>query len=99
MSNDMGLSNFQTKIISGAFDLKNTTIDKLTTPVERVFSLSLDTLIDAKAIELLKAKGYSRVPVYYGENKTFILGVLIVKSLIGLNIENPKTLRELSKKG
>jgi CBS domain containing-hemolysin-like protein len=44
-------------------------------------------------------KGYSRIPIYYGENKTFILGVLIVKSLIGLDIDEPKTLRELSMKG
>ena len=95
----MGLSNLQTKIISGAFDLKNATIDLLTTPMERVFSLSFETVIDAKAIELLKLKGYSRVPVYYGDNKTFILGVLIVKSLVGVDVAHPKTLRELSKKG
>lgn len=95
----MGLSNLQTKIIAGAFDLRNQTIDTLTTPFERVFSLSIDTIIDSKAIELIKIKGYSRIPIYYGENKTFILGVLIVKSLIGLDIENPKTLRELSLSG
>ena len=42
-------------------------------------------------------KGYSRIPIYYGQNKTFILGVLIVKSLIGLDhlTRRPKTLREL----
>jgi CBS domain containing-hemolysin-like protein len=51
-----------------------------------------------EVIGLIKRKGYSRIPVYYGENKTFIIGVLIVKSLIGLNIDpnNLKTLRELS---
>jgi metal transporter CNNM len=53
------------------------------TPVERIFSLSIDTVINDKVIELIKAKGFSRIPVYYGENKTFIIGVLIVKSLIG----------------
>jgi CBS domain containing-hemolysin-like protein len=53
-----------------------------------------------EVINLIKKKGYSRIPVYYGENKTFIIGVLIVKSLIGLTIgqENLKTLRELSMK-
>lgn len=95
----MGLTNLQTKIIAGAFDLRNQTIDHLITPIDRVFSLSIDTLIDAKAIEIIKLKGYSRIPVYYGENTTFILGVLIVKSLIGLDIDVPKTLRELSMNG
>jgi len=45
----------------------------------------------------MRAKGYSRLPVYYGENKMFILGILIVKTLIGVDIKNPKTLRELCK--
>jgi CBS domain containing-hemolysin-like protein len=60
--------------------------------------LSIDTVIESSIIELIKRKGYSRIPVYYGENKSFIIGVLIVKSLIGLEIdhENPKNLRELS---
>jgi CBS domain containing-hemolysin-like protein len=51
-----------------------------------------------EVVGLIKRKGYSRIPVYYGENKNFIIGVLIVKSLIGLNIDlkNLKTLRELS---
>ena len=51
-----------------------------------------------EVINLIKKKGYSRIPVYYGENKSFIIGVLIVKSLIGLAIDqdHPKTLRELS---
>lgn len=98
MSMDMGLTGMQSKIIAGAFDLREQTIDQLVTPVERVFSLSIDTVLDMEVIGLIKRKGYSRIPVYYGENKTFIIGVLIVKSLIGLNIDpnDLKTLRELS---
>lgn len=84
MSKDMGLTGMQTKIIAGAFDLREQTIDTLITSIDRVFSLSIDTVINKDAIELIKRKGYSRIPVYYGENKTFIIGVLIVKSLIGL---------------
>ena len=80
----MGLTGMQTKIIAGAFDLREQTIDTLITSIKRVFSLSIDTVINKDAIELIKRKGYSRIPVYYGENKTFIIGVLIVKSLIGL---------------
>ena len=70
----------------------------MVTPIDRVFSLSIDTVIDYEVIDLIKRKGYSRIPVYYGENKTFVIGVLIVKSLIGLEIDrqNPKSLRELS---
>eukprot|EP00347_Sterkiella_histriomuscorum_P014098 403362175 len=99
-NDNMGLSNLQTKIISGAFDLRFTTIDQLITPFERVFTLSINTVIDSNTIELIKTKGYSRIPVYYDDNKTFILGVLIVKSLIGLNVEdNQFTLKQLSMDG
>jgi CBS domain containing-hemolysin-like protein len=42
-------------------------------------------------------KGYSRIPVYYGDNSMFVLGILIVKTLIGADIKNPKSLRELCK--
>ena len=98
MSIDMGLTGMQSKIIAGAFDLREQTIDQLVTPIDRVFSLSIDTVLDQEAINMIKRKGYSRIPVYYGENQSFIIGVFIVKSLIGYVIdqENPKTLRELS---
>jgi len=95
----MGLTHMQTRIISGAFDLKETTIGQLVTPMHRVFALSIDSVLDEATIELIKTKGYSRVPVYYGENKSFIIGVLIVKSLIGLPIQPERTLRELSFQG
>ena len=98
MTGDMGLSRMQTKIISGAFDLKESTVDEILTPFKRIFSMSIDTVLDESVIELIKHKGFSRIPVYYGDNKTFIIGVLIVRSLIGLEInkDHPMTLRELS---
>lgn len=51
--------------------------------------------MDKTAIDLIKKKGYSRIPVYYGDTPTFILGLLIVKSLIGIDIDEPKSLKDL----
>ena len=46
-------------------------------------------------LDEIKEKGYSRIPIYYGYNPTFVLGILIVKSLIGLNINGEiKTIRD-----
>lgn len=64
-----------------------------------MFSLSFDSLIDTNTVEEIRAKGYSRIPVYWGESPTFILGILMVKSLIGVDIDKPRTLRQLSKEG
>ena len=67
------------------------------TPFEKVFFISIETLINKETMELIRTKGYSRIPVYYGEIPTFIVGILIVKTLIGVDIQNPKTLRQLCK--
>lgn len=43
---DMGLSKLQTKIISGAFDLSERKVEIITTTFDRVYLLSIDTVID-----------------------------------------------------
>lgn len=55
--------------------------------------MSIDDLIDRTKIDEIKEKGYSRVPIYYGENNTFIIGVLLVKTLLGVELDPPKSLR------
>ena len=97
MNGDVGLSVVQTKIITGALDLSEQTVETVVTPFEKVFSISIESLIDAQRVALIRAKGYSRIPVYYGDTPTFIMGILIVKTLIGVDIQNPKTLRQLCK--
>ena len=92
---DVGLSNVQTKIISGALDLSEQTVDSVVTPFEKVFSISIESIIDEEMVALIRTKGYSRIPVYYGENPTFILGIFITKTLIGVDIHGQKTLRQL----
>ena len=92
---DIGLSSIQTKIISGAFDLSETQVSNIVTPINKVFAISIDALMNDHIMTEIKSKGYSRVPVYYGNNMHFILGILIVKTLVGIDINNPKTLRHL----
>jgi CBS domain containing-hemolysin-like protein len=46
----------------------------------------MDAVVDINMINEMRLKGYSRIPVYYGDNKSFILGILIVKTLIGADI-------------
>jgi metal transporter CNNM len=74
--------------------MTETKVESITTPFQNVFLISIDTLIDREMIDIIRDKGYSRVPVYLGKNNTFIIGVLLVKTLLGVDIEHPKTLRE-----
>ena len=62
----MGLNNYQTKIIAGAFDLSETTVESITTPFSKVFSVSIDAMVDDQLLDEIKSKGYSRIPIYYG---------------------------------
>ena len=64
--------------------MNNTTVEKITTPLEKIYSLSIDEVVNDELLMEIKEKGYSRIPIYYGENELLILGILIVKSLIGV---------------
>lgn len=82
----MGLSHVQTKIITGAFDLADNRVETIITPIEKIFSISIDALLDIHLINEMRIKGYSRIPIYYGSDKSFIIGILIVKTLIGADV-------------
>ena len=45
-SDNMGLTMMQSKIISNAFDLRKTTISEITTTFDKVFCLSIDTVMN-----------------------------------------------------
>ena len=66
--------------------MTDTRVETIITPIDKVYSVSIDALVDINMINEMRLKGYSRIPVYYGSNKSFILGILIVKTLIGADI-------------
>jgi CBS domain containing-hemolysin-like protein len=51
---DIGLTNIQTKIISGAFDLSETRVETITTTIDKVFSISIDAIIDKSLIDEMR---------------------------------------------
>ncbi|AHH10359.1 Magnesium and cobalt efflux protein corC [Borrelia coriaceae ATCC 43381] len=52
-----------------------------------VFSLSSTSKLKDK-IKLIKKEGYSRIPVYKGQNREQIIGILITKDLIEISKKN-----------
>ncbi|AHH03165.1 Magnesium and cobalt efflux protein corC [Borrelia nietonii YOR] len=54
-----------------------------------VFSLSSTSKLKDK-IKLIKKEGYSRIPVYKGQNREQIIGILITKDLIEISKKNLK---------
>jgi len=74
----------EVKIMKGALDLKEKTAKDAMTSIDTVFALSIDTLLTAETLALIKKNGHSRIPIYRN-NVQNIAGFLLVKSLIGLD--------------
>jgi len=58
--------------------------------------ISSDTIIDEEFLKSTNTTNFSRIPVYYGDkSRNLVFGVLLVKSLIGLDVKRNQTLEQL----
>ncbi|XP_010435172.1 PREDICTED: DUF21 domain-containing protein At4g14230-like [Camelina sativa] len=80
------LTHDETTIISGALDLTEKTAQEAMTPIESTFSLDINSKLDREAMDMIQARGHSRVPVY-SENPKNVVGLLLVKSLLTVRPE------------
>lgn len=69
----------ETEILDNVFLFDKLTVKKVYTPLEKTFALSAEGLTVSKINEALMASPYSRIPIYEGEDKGKILGVLVAK--------------------
>ncbi|OCK74374.1 DUF21-domain-containing protein [Lepidopterella palustris CBS 459.81] len=67
-------------IISAALDLKDKPVRNLITPMNHVFTMSADTVLDEKMMETILSAGYSRIPIYAPEIARKFVGMLLVKN-------------------
>eukprot|EP01118_Nematostelium_gracile_P013181 TRINITY_DN4951_c0_g1_i1.p1 TRINITY_DN4951_c0_g1~~TRINITY_DN4951_c0_g1_i1.p1 ORF type:complete len:478 (-),score=117.32 TRINITY_DN4951_c0_g1_i1:11-1378(-) len=81
-------------IIRGAIDLKHKKVSQFMTPLEKVFMLDLQSLLNEDTLSAIRESGHSRIPVY-SEKRTNIKGILLVKSLLFLNMDKTKTIGDL----
>jgi metal transporter CNNM len=80
------LSPDEVRIIKGALDLTNKRAKAAMTPLDMVFMLSLEDVLDEATLTAILASGHSRIPVHRPGNKSDILGILLVKELILVDI-------------
>lgn len=83
-------------IISAVLDLKEKTIGSIMTPMEDVFTLSLDDVLDEDTMDDILSQGYSRIPVHHPDNDENFVGMLLVKMLITYDPEDAKPVREFA---
>ena len=93
-SNKEPLTTDEVQLIRGTLALSSKKVADYLTPIEKVFALEQNVMLDALQLERLREYGHSRIPVYNGTLEN-ITGVLLVKSLLGIaNSTAPMRVRD-----
>lgn len=94
-----GLKPYQTRMIKSVLDEKEGFVEKLMVSANKIFRLNIDMVIDNSAAKKLTRAGFSRIPVYEKKDKNRIIGVLLIKTLIGLDLSKGKKIKDLITEG
>lgn len=90
------LNEDEVTIISAVLDLKRKPVEEVMTPMEDVYVMSEDTVLDEKTIDQILVAGYSRIPIHQTGNPNNYVGMLLVKILITYDPEDCKRVRDFS---
>jgi metal transporter CNNM len=71
--------------VSNFLSLSKTSVLKVMTPLESVFTLTTDTLLDDMMRYRILRSGHGRIPVFGKAEGGLVVGLLNVRSLIGLD--------------
>ncbi|KAK7711587.1 cell agglutination protein Mam3 [Botryosphaeria dothidea] len=90
------LNQDEVTIISAVLDLKEKPVGSIMTPMNDVFTMSADTVLDEKMMDTILSAGYSRIPIYEPNNPRNFVGMLLVKLLITYDPEDGKQVRDFA---
>ncbi|OTB02185.1 hypothetical protein M426DRAFT_322894 [Hypoxylon sp. CI-4A] len=93
---DERLNQDEVTIISAVLDLKRKAVEAVMTPMEDVFVMSEDTVLDEKTIDRILDAGYSRIPIHQTGKPTNFVGMLLVKILITYDPEDGKRVKDFA---
>ncbi|KAA8644254.1 hypothetical protein EYZ11_005908 [Aspergillus tanneri] len=90
------LNSDEVTIISAVLDLKDKAVGSIMTPMEDVFTMSANTILDEETMDLILSQGYSRIPIHAPDNSMNFVGMLLVKMLITYDPEDCKRVRDFA---
>ncbi|EED23113.1 DUF21 and CBS domain protein (Mam3), putative [Talaromyces stipitatus ATCC 10500] len=90
------LNSDEVTIISACLDLKEKSVGSIMTPMDDVFTMSVDTVLDEEMMDLILSQGYSRIPIHATDNEHNFVGMLLVKMLITYDPEDCKQVRDFA---
>ncbi|KAG0075190.1 hypothetical protein BGZ93_003672 [Podila epicladia] len=90
------LTDDEVTIIASVLDLKEKPVSSVMTPLEDVFTLSEDAILDEQLMEEIVSAGYSRIPIYRHDDANNFIGMLLVKRLITYDPEDHIPVRKFT---
>ena len=90
------LNQDEVTIISAVLDLKDKSVGSIMTPMGDVFTMSSDTVLDEKAMDVILSAGYSRIPIHSPDNRQNFVGMLLVKILITYDPEDARKVSDFA---
>lgn len=90
------LNQDEVTIIAAVLDLKEKPVHAVMTPMDDVFVMSEDTVLDEDTIDMILSAGYSRIPIHEAGNPTNFIGMLLVKILITYDPEDCRKVRDFA---
>lgn len=90
------LNSDEVTIISAVLDLKDKPVGAIMTPMDNVFTMSANTILDEETMDIILSAGYSRIPIHDPENPLNFIGMLLVKMLITYDPEDAKPVRDFA---
>ena len=92
----LALNEEEAKLMLSALDMREKKVEDVMIPLEKVFTIDYDEIINEQKLKEIIQKGYSRIPVFSCNNKNDIIGIVRIKQLLGLNFDNNKSLNDLN---
>lgn len=89
------LTSDEVTIIGAVLDLKSKPVSFIMTPMDDVFTLSTDDIMDEALVDKILTAGYSRIPVHTPEDKNNFIGMLLTKRLITYDPEDALPTKQL----
>ncbi|KAH3666768.1 hypothetical protein OGAPHI_003217 [Ogataea philodendri] len=82
------LNQDEVTIISAVLDLKEKKVCTIMTPIDKVYTLPSDRILDEEVVEEIFNAGFSRIPIHLPGEPTNFVGMLLVRILISYDPED-----------
>jgi len=87
------LDEDEVEIIQSALQMSEKSVGSIMQPIDEVYWLAEDAVLDAATVDEIKERGYSRIPVFDHE-LTHCFGVLLMKDMVDIDFdESPRPIR------